>query len=309
MAVGLPIAFMGMFIFAPGLDVTINVLSLFGMIIVIGILVDDGIVIAENIYHHYEQGKSRVRAAIDGTLEVILPIVSAILTTLLAFGTFLFLDGRIGEFFGEVSVVVILTLSISLIEALIILPAHIAHSKALTKEDPSKKKTMIGRVFSKMRDVNKIGDAIITFLRDKTYVHLIKFAFKNRFLTLAIAFSLLILTIGAIGGGMIRTTFFPLIASDQVSVTLKMPEGTSVEITDSILTMIEEKAWLANEDFTARQTGNAPVIENVIKRLGPGTANGSLSINLLPGESRDFPLLTLEMPFEKRPDLFMGLKR
>ena len=288
-AVGLPIAFLGMFIFAPGLDVTINVLSLFGMIIVIGILVDDGIVIAENIYHHYEKGKGRVRAAIDGTMEVIPPIVSAILTTIIAFSTFLFLDGRIGEFFGEVSVVVILTLSISLIEALIILPAHIAHSKALVKEDPDQKKSLLGRVFSKMREVNKIGDAIISFMRDKTYVHVIRFALKNRFLTLAIAFSLLILTIGAIGGGMIRTTFFPLIASDQVSVTLKMPEGTSVSITDSILTMIEEKAWLVNEDFTARQTGNTQVIDNVIKRLGPGTANGSLSINLLPGELRDFP--------------------
>ncbi|MGK0489731.1 MAG: multidrug efflux pump subunit AcrB, partial [Candidatus Endobugula sp.] len=111
-AFGLPISFLGMFIFAPGLDVTINVLSLFGMIIVIGILVDDGIVVAENIYYHYEKGKTRVQAAIDGTMEVIPPIVSAIITTLLAFSTFLFLDGQIGEFFGEVSIVVILTLSI-----------------------------------------------------------------------------------------------------------------------------------------------------------------------------------------------------
>ena len=104
------------------------------MIIVIGILVDDGIVIAENIYHHYEKGKNRVRAAIDGTMEVMPPITSAIITTLLAFSTFFFLEGRIGEFFGEVALVVILTLSISLVEALIILPAHVAHSKALTKK-------------------------------------------------------------------------------------------------------------------------------------------------------------------------------
>ena len=286
-AVGLPIAFLGMFIFAPGLDVTINVLSLFGMIIVIGILVDDGIVIAENIYHHYEKGKSRVQAAIDGTMEVIPPIVSAILTTILAFSTFLFLDGRIGEFFGEVSVVVLLTLTISLIEALIILPAHIAHSKALVKEDKSKK-TALGRVFSKLREINKIGDAIINFLRNKTYAQVLRFALRNRFLSLAIAFSLLILTVGSIGGGLIRTTFFPLIASDQVSITLSMPEGTSVSITDSILTVIEEKAWEVNKDFTARQSDNQEVIQNVIKRLGPGTATGSLSINLLPGEQRDF---------------------
>jgi len=287
-AVGLPIAFLGMFIFAPGMDVTINVLSLFGMIIVIGILVDDGIVIAENIYHHYEKGKGRVQAAIDGTMEVIPPIVSAILTTLLAFGTFLFLDGRIGEFFGEVSVVVILTLSISLIEALIILPAHIAHSKALLPEQPKEKKTTAGRIFSKLRQINKIGDFIISLLKDKLYSKFLRFALANRFLTLAIFFGLLILTFGAIGGGLIRVTFFPQLASDQVSITLKMPEGTNGAITDSILTVLEEKAWIVNEEFTARQTGNRQVIQNVIKTLGPGTANGNLSINLLPGELRDF---------------------
>ena len=114
-AFGLPVAFLGMFVFAPLFGVTINVLSLFGMIIVIGILVDDGIVIAENIYQHYEKGKSPIRAAVDGTIEVIPPIVSAIITTILAFSIFLFLDGRIGNFFGEVSVIVILTLVVSLV--------------------------------------------------------------------------------------------------------------------------------------------------------------------------------------------------
>ncbi len=108
-AFGLPISFLGMFMFAGYFNVTINVLSLFGMIIVIGILVDDGIVIAENIYQHYEKGKTPEQAAIDGVMEVLPAIVSAITTTILAFGIFLFLDGRIGEFFGEVSVIVILT--------------------------------------------------------------------------------------------------------------------------------------------------------------------------------------------------------
>lgn len=116
-AFGLPISFLGMFIFAGFFDVTINVLSLFGMIIVIGILVDDGIVIAENIYQHYEKGKTPVQAAVDGTMEVLPPIISAIITTILAFSIFLFLDSRIGEFFGEVSVIVLLTLLVSLVEA------------------------------------------------------------------------------------------------------------------------------------------------------------------------------------------------
>lgn len=105
-AFGLPLSFFGMFAFAGQFDVTINVLSLFGMIIVIGILVDDGIIIAENIYSHAERGKSKIRAAIDGTLEVVPPIISAILTTIIAFSTFFFLEGKIGDFFGEVAVIV-----------------------------------------------------------------------------------------------------------------------------------------------------------------------------------------------------------
>ncbi len=133
-AFGLPVAFLGMFIFAGSLGVTINVLSLFGMIIVIGILVDDGIVIAENIYQHSEMGKSPIRAALDGTMEVVPAIVSAIITTVLAFSTFLFLDSRIGEFFGEVSTVVILTLVISLLEALYYSSCPYCSFKSLKEE-------------------------------------------------------------------------------------------------------------------------------------------------------------------------------
>ena len=116
------------------LGVTINVLSLFGMIIVVGILVDDGIVVGENIYQHYEAWKTPVRAAIDGTLEVVPSVLSSVLTTVIAFTTFFFLEGRMGEFFRDVGIVVILTLTVSLFEAAFILPAHLAHSKALVKK-------------------------------------------------------------------------------------------------------------------------------------------------------------------------------
>ncbi|MFT6939636.1 MAG: multidrug efflux pump subunit AcrB, partial [Cyclobacteriaceae bacterium] len=175
-------------------------------------------------------------------------------------------------------------------------------------EDPNEKKKGLSLLFSKMRGINKVGDRIIEFLRDKTYIHVLRFSLKNRFLTLAIAFSLLIVTFGSIGGGIIRTTFFPQIASDQVSITLKMPEGTNVAITDSILTVIEARAWEVNEEFTQRQTGNQQVIENVIKRLGPGSANGSLSINLLPGELRDFPSTDIGNSIQKKMGPVYGVE-
>lgn len=289
-AFGLPIAFLGMFIFAGQFGVTINVLSLFGMIIVIGILVDDGIVIGENIYQHYEMGKSPVQAALDGTMEVIPPIISAILTTVLAFSTFLFLDSRIGEFFGEVSTVVILTLVVSLVEALIILPAHIAHSKALQARNPEedKKKKGLAKLFIKMRVVNRAGDKAMSFLRDKFYSPILRFVLRQQMLSLGILMAVLILTVGAIGGNWIRVTLFPSIASDRVSIDLLMAEGVNPERTDSIISMVEDAAWRVNEDFSKRQSGDKDVVENIIKRVGPGNNKASLQVNLLPGEERDF---------------------
>jgi len=286
-AFGLPIAFLGMFAFAGFFDVTINVLSLFGMIIVIGILVDDGIVIAENIYQHYEKGKSPIQAAIDGTMEVIPPIVSAIITTILAFSIFLFLDGRIGEFFGEVSVIVILTLVVSLVEALIILPAHLAHSKALQPVD-KKEKTGIAAAFAKLRVINQAGDRFMKWMRDNMYGPTLKFALKYKMLTFGIFAMLLILTFGSIGGGIIKTSFFPRIASDRVQVELLMPNGTNEKVTDSIISMIDEKAEIVNQELTEKYLNGTDKIlfENVIRRVGPGSSAATLTINLLPGEER-----------------------
>jgi multidrug efflux pump subunit AcrB len=266
-AFGLPVAFLGMFIFAAQFNVTINVLSLFGMIIVIGILVDDGIVIGENIYHHYyDLGKSKVRAAIDGTMEVIPPIISAILTTIIAFSTFFFLEGRIGNFFSEVSTIVLLTLTVSLIEALIILPAHIAHSKALQRKKLENgediKQNKFDTFFTK---VNTHADKFLSNIRDQYYFPLLRFSLKNRFFVFAVFLAILIFSFSSIDGGIVRTSFFPSIASDRISVSLSMPEGTNENITDSIISMIEEKAWLVNEEYTQNQTGNIPVVEKYLK--------------------------------------------
>jgi multidrug efflux pump subunit AcrB len=286
-AFGLPISFLGMFIFASYFGVTINVLSLFGMIIVIGILVDDGIVIAENIYQHFEDGKDPIEAAIDGTMEVIPPVVSAIITTLLAFSTFLFLESRIGEFFSEVSVIVMLTLAVSLVEALIILPAHLAHSKALQRKKEEHSTSKIKQFFAKMRGLNAFGDRIMSFLRDKVYMPVLDFVFEFKVLALGIFVSALVLTFGSIGGGVIGVTLFPSVASDAVSIQLDMPNGTHVRVTDSIMSMIQEKAEIVNQEFTEKYlSGTDKVLfENTIKSI-KSASSASLNINMLPGEER-----------------------
>ncbi len=257
-AVGLPFSMFGLFIFAPNF-MTINVISLFGMILVIGILVDDGIVIAENIYHHYEKGKNPIRAAIDGTLEVGPPIVSAILTTMVAFSLFFFLPGVMGDFFGEISAVLILILGISLIEAFLILPAHVSHSRALKKG-------------SQNFLLNRWAENGMLWLRDKVYAPTLRFFLKYKMIGFALPIAAFIITMGAMQGGIIKGDFFPPVASEQVFVSLKMPQGTSETITDSLITMIEEKSWELHAKMAEERNGGADVFRNTIRQIGTATA-------------------------------------
>ena len=241
----------------------------------------------QKIYISIERGKSPFRAALDGVLEVIPPVVSAIITTVLAFSLFLFLDSRIGEFFGEVSIVVILTLVVSLVEALIILPAHLAHSKALSKQR-KEPKTLIAKSFAQLRVINEFGDRMMQYMRDKIYTPVFEFTLNNRLLTMSLFIAALFLTIGSIGGGVVRTSFFPSIASDRVQVTLTMPNGTNEKITDSIISLIEEKSKIVEQELNEKylsETGKTLFV-NRIKTLGNGSSRASLTLNMLPGEER-----------------------
>ena len=271
-AFGLPISFFGMFILLPGYNVTLNMLSLFGMILVIGILVDDGIVIAENIYSRHERGESPIKAAVNGTMEVLKPILSAIATTILAFSIFFFLDGAIGEFFGDIALVVTITLLVSLIEALLILPAHLAHSKDITNR-------------SKPNKLNALGEKIMNYLRDRIYAPLFRKSLKHKLFSFAIILTLFILTLGAVGGGIIKLTFFPNNASDQIRISLSTPEGTSEQITDSIATYIEDKVWFVNQEL-GKNNENGDHITGTLKRIGPGSSTSMITINLSPSETR-----------------------
>ena len=310
-AFGLPISFLGMLIFAGEFDITINLMSLFGMIVVIGILVDDGIVIAENIFRHYEQGKSPEQAAVDGTMEVLPAIVSAIITTLIAFSTLLLLAGDVGNFFGEVAMIVILTLIVSLVEALIILPSHLAHSKALRNKEEIRS-NFVFKFFKYMRSVNNKGFEIMRWLRDKIYSPTLKFALKNRFLSFSGFIAALYLTISSVFGGIIGVTFFPMIDSDAVTVDLKMPMGTNVKVTDSIISVIENHAIEIGKEFEEKymQNDSRELIEHIQKNIGNsadnmsmvkgfgdlgGSSTASLEIFLLDSENRPQEIRAPEM--------------
>lgn len=205
-ALAIPISFAGMFMCAAFLGITINVISTFGMVVVIGILVDDGIVIAENIYQHYEKGSSPMQAALDGTMEVLPAVASAILTTVVAFSSFFFIGGFLGDVFKELAIVVIFTLIFSLIEGALILPAHLAHSKAL--QEGVESTNVIARFFDKVMDV----------LRNNIYGPLLNFSIKFPLPMLALCITGLLFVVGAFKGGFIKGTFFPLYS--QIVLTL-----------------------------------------------------------------------------------------
>tara|TARA_B100001173_G_scaffold162129_1_gene140397 strand:- start:4468 stop:7704 length:3237 start_codon:yes stop_codon:yes gene_type:complete len=278
-AFSIPISFLGMLIFAEQFDITINLMSLFGMIVVIGILVDDGIVIAENIYRHYEKGKTPKQAAIDGTLEVLPAIVSAIVTTIIAFSTLLLLDGDVGNYFGEVAMIVILTLLISLIEALLLLPAHLANSKAL-KDSKKNKNSKTFDFFAFMRNINQRGYKIMNWLRDFIYTPLLKFSLKYRFFSLSGFIVALMLTISSVQGGIIGLDFFPTIASDIVTVDLKMPYGTNEKKTDSIISYVESKVIEAGKEleYIYMKDDERNLIEYINKNIGLSADNMSMIV-------------------------------
>ncbi len=301
-AFSIPISFLGMLIFAGEFDITINLMSLFGMIVVIGILVDDGIVIAENIFRHYEQGKTPEDAAIDGTIEVMPAIVSAIITTIIAFSSLIILDGDVGDFFGEVALIVILTLTISLVEALIILPAHLSKSKALQNSNKKIDEKKFN-FFEYMKKINARGFKIMNWLRDKIYSPTLKFALKNRFASLSGFVAALYLTASSVIGGIIPVDFFPVIDSDILTVDLKMPMGTNEKITDSIISMVEKKAYesgleiekkfMKNDDrnliqYINKNIGFSADNMSMLKGFGDvgGSSTASLEIYILDSEER-----------------------
>ncbi|MCR9289650.1 MAG: efflux RND transporter permease subunit [Bacteroidetes bacterium] len=274
-ALSIPISFAGMFIISAQIPITINVISLFGMIMVLGILVDDGIVIGESIYQKYEQGMSRMEAGIQGTLSVLPAVFGGVLTTMVAFAAFFFIDGRVGDFFSEVATVVIFSLLFSLIEGAFVLPAHVAHSAALKA---GKKKNIV---------TQKLDDFMV-WMRDKLYAPVLRFAMYNKSITFATIVGILIITIGALRGGIIQSTFFPNIETDNVSISLTMPAGTPEEVTTGWLSKIEDAAQRANDKLTKDYiVEGKQAILKIQKNIGPRTHQGQLNIILLDSEQRD----------------------
>jgi multidrug efflux pump subunit AcrB len=292
--IGIPVSFMGAIALMPFFGITINIVSLFAFILVLGIVVDDAIVTGENIYTHMQRHGDGQRAAIEGTREVATPVTFGILTTVVAFIPLALIEGARSGFFKQLPYVVIPVLLFSLIESKFVLPAHLKYLK------PRKK---INSAFSRFQMKFSSGfENLIT----KYYKPLLAKALKNHFLTLSLFISITMLVYSMVFSGWTKFIFFPRVPSEIARASLTMPIGTPFEVTDNYVQLITEKAQLIKEKYTNNETGESLVLNIMSNSGAAGGSSGGQShvgrvmLQLEPPEKRKSRITSAQIVREWR---------
>ena len=260
-SIGIPISFMGAFLALNFLGQSVNMISLFAFIMTLGILVDDAIIVGENIYTHYSRGKSPSAAVVDGLKEVGGPVVMAVTTTIVAFSPLLFIAGITGKFIAVMPMAVIAILAVSLIEALIILPAHLDH--ALKRSD--RKRGRFITVHERLRGRVESG---LNFVIERLYTPAIRYVVKNRYFTFSIGIGVLIISLGIIAGGYVPFVFFPKGESDWIVADVSYPLGTPFRVTEETIGHMENKAFELNDVFGEFTETNGALVKNSFSLVG-----------------------------------------
>lgn len=275
----LPVSFLGAFFLLPHLDLTINMMTMVGMLLALGLLMDDGIVIAENIAAHRERGKPAMQAAIEGVSEVAAGVFSSFVTTICVLGPLAFLSGNIGKVLKVIPIILIVVLAVSLIEAFCILPAHLGHSLH-HQQQPG----IIRRRFERF----------IEFLRDAIVGRAVDALLKWRYLGLGSVAGAFLVSLGLWAGGVVRFQAFPELDGDVVVARLLLPQGSPLSRTEAIVGDITGALDRVNDRFADRQPGNQQLIQTTYVQFnqnseafenGPHVA--TVYANLLSAEIRD----------------------
>jgi multidrug efflux pump subunit AcrB len=269
-------------------------MSLFGFILAIGILVDNAIVVGESIFEHRQKGKSHLKAAIDGILEVNTPVVFSVLTTVAAFAPIVYVAGTTGKFIKAIPLVVISLLLVSLVEALFILPAHLSNGK---KPRPK------GR-FLKIADRPRLTmSSLLEGFTAGPYKTLVQFCLRQRYTVVAISLAILLLSVGVIRGGLLKFNFMPEVDGDVVTVSLRMPPGTPMTQTEAIGQMIIGKAMKTVKEIDKNRPGKDSIFRHIYAVVGGTIAQGGpaggqsevdsrfcdIALFLTESEKRDLP--------------------
>lgn len=236
--IGLPVSFLGVFLFMPMLGVSINMLTLFAFILVLGIVVDDAIVVGEASFLHMQEGDAPQDAALKGAREVMVPVVFAVITTIVAFVPMLFVPGVTGDFFRVIPLVVIPILVLSLVESFLVLPAHLAHINTENRQRWLKRVTKWQQSFSDW----------FKRMVERYYRPFIRRVISWRYLALAISFGVLLVAIGYVTGGRIAFRFLPEIESDLVTASIELPTGAPIEETRRIAEIVTQAMRDLQED-------------------------------------------------------------
>ena len=254
---GIPISFAGGLILLPQFDVSINMISLFAFIMILGIVVDDAIIVGENIYRVHEEKSFTYSAAVEGAIEVGRPVVFSILTTMAAFFPLLMAGGFMGKVARNIPIVVILVLLASLIESLFILPAHLARSKALKPAGSAKPKK------------EKASSRWLKRLVAGPYARLVDFCVRWRYATVAFGLALMFLTLGVWQAGWLKFTFMPKIEGDTLECQITMPTGTPAEKTYEVVQYYENAIRnLLTEMDEQRPKGAPSLFEHSVAVVG-----------------------------------------
>jgi len=249
---GIPISFLGAFLLLPLVGVSINMVSLFAFIIALGIVVDDAIVVGENIYEHHQRGVPFLRAAVRGTREVAMPVTFSVLTNIAAFMPLFFIPGIMGKFFRAIPAVVVIVFSISLIECLFVLPAHLGHGR--------ERRLWLSRwVHGYQR---RFSDWFAGAIRT-VYGPFLRGALRRRYMTVAVGAAVLALTVGYVASGRMGMVLFPKIESDFAVATAVLPYGTSVEATKRV----RDRLLAGAEEIAARH-GRDELVRGIFAHIG-----------------------------------------
>ena len=277
----LPVSFLAAFALVPGAGLTVNMITMVGLLMAIGLLMDDGIVIAENIARHRHNGEPAMTAAINGVKEVSSGVVSSFLTTCCVLGPLIFLSGEIGKILQVLPMMLLLVLATSLIEAFLILPAHLAHSLA---HDHSVENRSAIRV--------KL-DRLIDVSRD-TVAACVRWTVRWRYPTLGLTIMVFLITVGLLAGGLVRGQVFPELEGDTIVARVLMPPGTPLARTTEVVAEIERALEETNEAFRPRQPGQRDLVQSTFARFNynidaaeTGAHVATVQADLLSNEIRD----------------------
>ncbi len=306
---GIPISIAGAMFLLWSVDATINMVSLFGLIMVLGIVVDDAIVVGEAIYVHRKKGEPPLAAAVNGVSEVAMPVLAAVSTTIVAFIPLAYVGGTMGKFIAILPVVVISCLLISLVESLFLLPAHLSHLPDLNK---AKKRWGPFAVIERYRFA--VSNGLEIFI-EKRYIPFIKKVLNWRYVTLAVAIAVLMASVGLLRGGFVKFQIFPKLDGFVITSTVEFPEGTPPDVTSTALEQIEA-AFVRLAERTETVSGE-PLIRQRLSLVGQvlsgtmgatGSHMGSVQIILLPSELRGVHSNDLLIAWEKEVGGIPGVK-